>query len=112
MERNGCTPKASFSIQTTKPVPGSEFGVNSGKVVYLDALPGGKYKLQFQTKWKTMTSASPNFTVHVRQDVPHFSHIFWLFVGVMILPAAVMVHHISFSMRRWKDSDYSPWQTE
>jgi len=94
-----------------KAVPNSEFGVYSGKTVYLDALPGGKYKLQCTMKWKTMTSASPSFRLTVQQDVPHFSHIFWLFAGIMALPVCVMFHHLSFSARRWKDSDYSPFNT-
>jgi hypothetical protein len=86
--------------------------VNTGKKVYLNALPGGKYKLQFQTSWRTMTSASPNFVLTVKQDVPHFSQIFWLGVGIMILPVSVLIHHMTFSIRRWQESDYSPWQTE
>ena len=101
-----------FLDEQDRIVPGSEFGVSSGKTVYLDALPGGKYKVQIQTSWRTTTSASPNFALTVKQDVPHFSHIFWLGLGIMILPLGVMIHHITFSVRRWQESDYGPWQTE
>ena len=89
-----------------------KFGVSSGKKVYLEALPGGTYKMRFNATWKTMTSPSPSFTVEVRQDVPHFSQVFWLGLGIMLLPVGVMIHHVTFSARRWQDSDYSPFNTE
>jgi hypothetical protein len=101
-----------FLDDKDQPVPNSEFGVYTGKTVYLTALPRGKYHLQFNTTWKTSTTASPSFTVQVRQDVPHFSQIFWLGVGIMGFPICVMLHHWTFSARRWKDSDYSPYSSE
>lgn len=105
----------SFVDDKGQKVPGSDFGVYSGKTVYLSALgtdKNKKYKLQFTSKWKTMTSASPSFSVIVKQDVPHFSHIFLLGVGIMVIPVGVMFHHFSFNTRRWQDSDFSPYSTE
>lgn len=102
----------SFIDEQGKKVPGSEFGVYSGKTVYLPALAEGKYKMQFSTRWKTMTSASPSFSVIVKQDVPHFSHVFWLGVAIMVIPVGVIFHHFSFSTRRWQDSDFSPFNSE
>ena len=101
-----------FIDEKGQPVPGSDFGVYRGKTVYLPALPSGKYHLQFTTTWRTGVSASPSFKVQVRQDVPHFSHVFWLGVGIMALPICVMIHHWTFDARRWKDSDFSPYSTE
>jgi hypothetical protein len=95
-----------------QPVPGSEFGVYTGKTVYLSALPAGTYHLQFTTTWKTTTAASPSFAVEVRQDVWHFSQFFWLGLGIMGLPLCVVLHNWSFDARRWKDSDFSPYSTE
>ncbi len=96
------------------PIPGSEFGVFTDKTVYLDALPPGEYNLEFYTTWRNATSitSSPTFWVTIKQDVPHFSQMFWLFAGVMVIPFCVLLHHGSFDTRRWKDSDFSPYNTE
>jgi len=101
-----------FINEKGRPQPDSDFGVYTGKTVYLPALPEGKYRMQIRSKWKSLSKGSPTFSVIVKQDVPHFSHIFWLGVGIMILPLGVIFHHLSFSARRWQDSDYSPFNTE
>jgi hypothetical protein len=101
-----------FIDEKGQAVAGSDFGVYTGETVYLSPLPSGKYHLQYNANWQNPSLASPSFTVQVRQDVPHFSHIFWLGLGVMGLPFCILIHHWIFDARRWSNSDYSPYSSE
>jgi hypothetical protein len=100
-----------FLDENDQVVPNSEFGVYTGKTVYLSPLPSGKYKLQYNVNWRTPSTASPTFTVQVRQDVPHRSQLFWLGLGIMGLPVCIMLHHWFFDARRWSNSDFSPYSS-
>jgi hypothetical protein len=95
-----------------QPAANSDFGVYTGETVYLSSLPSGTYHLQYNVSWQNYASASPSFTVQVRQDVPHFSHIFWLGMGIMALPFCILIHHWIFDARRWSNSDFSPYNSE
>lgn len=89
-----------------------KFGVPTGDAVYLPRVPAGEYLLKFTPKWKNMSATSPQFTVKVVEDVPHFSRLVWLMIGISVIPGLVMIYNVSFNYKRWEDSDYSPFNTE
>ncbi len=101
-----------FIDEKSQPVPNSDFGVHTGKTVFLSSLPSGKYHLQYTANWQNSSLPSPSFTVRVHQDVPHFAHVFWLGLGIMGLPFCIMIHHWIFDAKRWSNSDFSPYSSE
>ena len=48
-------------------------------------------------------------TVTVEQGAGRFGNWFLTLVGIGLVPICVAVYNLVFSIRRWKDSDYSPY---
>jgi hypothetical protein len=78
--------------------------------VYVSALPAGKYTMRLEVSWEKWQSPA-SFSVTVMQGVPRVSHIFIALLLLSIIPVLVAWKHFSFARRRWKDSDYSPFQS-
>jgi len=57
----------------------------------------------------TKRTQPTQFSISVQQGVPHWSHLVFLIVGLSIIPIGTAIHHMSFEVRRWQDSDYSPF---
>jgi hypothetical protein len=78
--------------------------------VYLSALPAGKYTMRLEVSWEKWQFPAV-VTVRVTQGVPRFLHLLLALIAVSIVPFFVLLRHYSFERRRWKDSDYSPFQS-
>lgn len=98
-----------IETKTGKRIP---FSVTSGNSVYLSPPPAGDYRLRLGGRWRTSTQASPTFTVRVRQDVLHFTQFVVTLVLLSIIPVLTIIYHVSFSKRRWEDSEFSPFNSE
>ncbi|HET6573462.1 MAG TPA: DUF4178 domain-containing protein [Fimbriiglobus sp.] len=75
---------------------------------YLAAQPAGQYSLRLAVEREKPT-AGGTMTVVVEQGVPHFRNWFYALIGIGLIPVGVGVYNLMFSMRRWKDSDFSPY---
>jgi hypothetical protein len=53
-------------------------------------------------------------TVHVvvRQGVPHVLPWILALFALAVIPVGVMIYHLVFEVRRWKDSEYSPFHSK
>lgn len=74
----------------------------------LSAVPGGSYTLRLEVHGEPQ-KAPYMFNVTVRQGVPRWLNVLWLFLLLSLIPLGVLLYHWSFEYQRWKDSDYSPF---
>ncbi|MEW6128674.1 MAG: DUF4178 domain-containing protein [Acidobacteriota bacterium] len=83
---------------------------NKNVNTYLSAMPAGNYVLGLDVRWEKFQQPV-TITVKVEQNV--FNGGFFIMAGFLlsIIPVIVMIRHFSFSSRRWKDSDFSPYQS-
>jgi hypothetical protein len=83
---------------------------SNDKTVYLSAPTAGKYtlRLEFQADKK---SFPPQVHVQLVQGVPHVLHWLLALLVVSLIPLVVFAYHCYFEVRRWQDSDYSPFHT-
>lgn len=77
---------------------------------FLTAQSSGQYSLRLAVERENPTAGGA-MTVVVEQGVPHFLNWFLALIGIALIPAGVAVYNLIFSVQRWKDSDYSPYQT-
>jgi hypothetical protein len=77
---------------------------------YLSAMPAGKYILGLDVRWEKIQQPM-TVTVKVEQGAMNVGYLILAFILLSILPFFVMIYHWSFSMKRWKDSDFSPYET-
>ena len=89
-----------------------EFAVENGRGIYMSALPGGDYTMKFKAEWETPSTPSPTFTLTVEQGVMSWGRFIFVLVILAIIPIFVAMHHFTFSVRRWQESDYSPYAGE
>ncbi len=75
---------------------------------YMSALPAGVYTLRLEVQWDKF-SQPQNVRVTIVQDDPRLLNLILLLILLSIVPFCVMVWHLFFEMRRWQDSDYSPY---
>lgn len=91
--------------ESTKAV--TEFGVPSGRSVYLSALPAGKYTLRVRGHWEQSSTNNASFTVTVRQGVFRAGYVVALLIGLGLIPAGVAAYHLAFESMRWSESDFA-----
>ncbi len=77
---------------------------------YLSAMPAGKYILGLDIRWEKIQQPM-TVTVKVEQGVMNSGYIILALGLLSILPFIVMIYHFNFSAKRWKDSDFSPYQS-
>jgi hypothetical protein len=51
-------------------------------------------------------------SVEVREDVTQFSDFFVAFLWLSFIPFITLIRNYSFDVRRWKNSDYSPYASD
>jgi hypothetical protein len=77
---------------------------------YLSAMPAGKYILGLDIRWEKIQQPM-TVTVRVEQGVMNGGYIFLALFLLTVPPFLVMIYHFNFSAKRWKDSDFSPYQS-
>jgi hypothetical protein len=77
---------------------------------YLSAMPAGKYILGLDIRWEKFQQPM-TVTVKVEQGVMNGGYFIIALLLLTIPPFFVMLYHFSFSAKRWKDSDFSPYQS-
>ena len=103
----------------------TEFGVENHRGVYLSALPAGDYTMKLKAEWENTTpttarvpanvaaamakTSSPSFTITVKQGVMSWGRLILLMFVLGIIPVCVGIHQFTYSVRRWQESDYSPY---
>lgn len=83
---------------------------NKVSSMYISALPPGKYKLGVSVE--SNTPQNPDlFTLRI-DEAPFRWLNFWLaFLVISVVPFCLMLYHWSFEHSRWRDSEFSPYQS-
>jgi hypothetical protein len=84
-------------------------GKTSGTTT-ISAVPAGTYILGLDVAWEKWQQPM-TVTVKVEQGVFNGGYLVLTGFLVSIIPVIVMLMHLSFSRKRWRDSDYSPYQS-
>ena len=79
--------------------------------IFISALPEGKYTLRLEAQWEHWQQPV-SMTLRIEQGVPRFVHLLFALVMISIIPIFVAYRHYRFEVRRWADSDYSPFSSE
>jgi hypothetical protein len=74
-------------------------------------LTPGKYTLRIESQWERFHQPA-TLSVELREDVTQFSYFVFAFLALSIIPFVTLIRNYSFDMRRWKNSDYSPYSSE
>jgi hypothetical protein len=97
------------------------FGVDGGEswtegsqqnYTVLSALPAGKYTLRLEIAAEANKPPPPTVTIWIEQGVRRWLHVIMTLLLLAMVPGVMMVYHLSFEMRRWKDSEYSPFRSD
>jgi hypothetical protein len=73
--------------------------------VFISGVPGGKYQLNFEASG----DASTAYNIIVKRDVLIWGNILWALILLSFIPLCVVWIRRSFEMKRWSQSDYSPY---
>ncbi|HKV38059.1 MAG TPA: DUF4178 domain-containing protein, partial [Blastocatellia bacterium] len=76
---------------------------------HISALPSGSYVMRMEIQWEHWNSPM-NMTVRVEQGVARTSHLGFTLLALSILPFLVLIQHYVFSVRRWADSEFTPFK--
>lgn len=111
-EETGLVQAFSMPIEYYHGVDGGESWSegNAKAEVTVSALPAGKYTLRLETQWEKWQQAL-GFSVKLDQDIPSVFNLLLLLIALSILPIIIAIRHYSFSVKRWADSDYSPFSS-
>jgi Domain of unknown function (DUF4178) len=86
----------------------SEGGTTSD--MFISSVPGGEYQLNLDTESGDFKDTSwRQFTVAVINDTPMFANYFWCMFFVSIVPFLAWYNQRTFEVRRWSNSDFSPF---
>jgi Zn finger protein HypA/HybF involved in hydrogenase expression len=77
---------------------------------YLSAQPAGTYTLRLEVE-REKPQLPASLTVRIEQGVPHVLHWVLALGALAVVPVLVGIYHFYFESQRWKDSDYSPFQS-
>lgn len=77
------------------------------EVVSLPALPEGHYTIHFDAKYNGATP--PIVDLEIREGIFRWSHLILAVFGISIIPLITGLRRHGFEVRRWSDSDYSPY---
>ncbi|MGH9971139.1 MAG: DUF4178 domain-containing protein [Pyrinomonadaceae bacterium] len=70
---------------------------------YTSAMPAGRYVLRLEGQWEKWQQPA-NIKVRVEQNVAHGFNLLLALFLVSVVPVAMVIYHISFERRRWKES--------
>ena len=74
---------------------------------FISQIPGGKYHINIYPEFGT---SSHEFTIRIVRDVPSNMNFVLLAVALIIVPIIFGIRKRILEGRRWKDSDYSPYE--
>jgi len=77
----------------------------------ISAMPEGTYILGLDVAWEKWQQPMA-IAVRVEQGVFDGGYLMLTAFLISLLPIFVMFRHLSFSHKRWRDSDYSPYSSE
>jgi Domain of unknown function (DUF4178) len=83
---------------------------NRSPDVYLTAQPAGTYILGFEARWEKFQQPMA-VTIRVEQGVFNGGYIVLVLFLLSLFPIVMLIYHWRFSVKRWADSDYSPFQS-
>lgn len=83
-------------------------GSNVGEA-FLSAIPEGNYHINIYPEFSL---TNHQFSVAVYRDVNFYSNYIILFLLLLIFPVAIYFYRRSIEVKRWADSDYSPYTYE
>lgn len=79
--------------------------------IVISGIPKGKYHLNLQALGNRSNMSAVNFSVSITHGVLAWKN-FFIFVGLLVLfPLLLWWRQRTFEMRRWADSDYSPFRS-
>ncbi|HKP12249.1 MAG TPA: DUF4178 domain-containing protein, partial [Blastocatellia bacterium] len=78
--------------------------------VYLSAQPAGTYILGFEARWEKFQQPMA-VTIRVEQGVFNGGYVVIVLVLLSLFPIVMLIYHWRFEVKRWEDSDYSPFQS-
>jgi hypothetical protein len=109
-EETGLVQGFAVPVEYYSGVDGSESWTEGSKSsdVYVSALSEGDYTLRLEVQWEKYPQPQ-EIRVTIVQDDPRLLNLILLLILLSIVPISVMVWHLFFEMRRWQDSDYSPY---
>jgi hypothetical protein len=76
----------------------------------LSAQPAGTYSLKLEVEREKAEVTGP-LTVRVEQGVSRFRNWVLVLLALLAVPVGVGVFHLMFEVKRWQNSDYSPFQS-
>lgn len=79
------------------------------KSVYISAPPKGRYALRMDVQWEK--ADGPVVAIEAREGVFRWTHLLALLIALTIPTVFNVVSARSFEVRRWRDSDYSPYHS-
>ena len=83
---------------------------NRSPNVYLSAQPAGTYILGFEARWEKFQQPVA-VTIRVEQGVFNGGYIVLVLILLSLFPIVMLIYHWRFEVKRWADSDYSPFQS-
>ena len=112
-EETGVVQQFSMPLEYYSGVDGGESwreGSNSGSA-YISALPAGMYTLRLEAEWEpAKPPPAPQVSVRIEQGVPRVLHFVLALISISLVPLMVLIYHWKFEIKRWKDSDFNPYQ--
>jgi len=111
-EETGLVQAFSMPIEYYRGVDGGEsWSEGSTKSeVSLSSLPAGRYTLRLEAQWEKWQQPLA-MMIKLDQDVPSIFNLILLLIVLSIIPIIIAIRHYSFSVKRWADSDYSPFSS-
>jgi hypothetical protein len=83
-------------------------GSNVGEA-FLSTIPEGNYHINIYPEFSL---TNHQFSVAVYRDVNFYSNYIIMFLLLLIFPVAIYFYRRSIEVKRWADSDYSPYTYE
>lgn len=74
---------------------------------YLSKIPAGNYHVNLYPEYG---SRQYPFSMTIESDVPAWSNFFWFIVALLLFPAVYIIYQRWFDARRWRDSEYNPYE--
>jgi hypothetical protein len=78
--------------------------------LFVSAMPAGAYTMRIEAQWERWQQPV-SATVRIEQGVPRSLHLLLALIFISIIPLFVAFSHYRFEVRRWADSDYSPYSS-
>lgn len=111
-EETGLVQTFDIPVEFYQGVEGGESwseGSQQGEI-YVSAVPAGTYTLRIEVQREHPTTPT-TITLHIDQGVPRVLYWFLMMGVLSLVPLCLWIYHVIFDIRRWADSDFSPYQT-